>query len=216
MNRDEQRGAASWGRGTMVSVSRLPGPGQPMIRPIGIGELMASLEVGNPVQIRLDACEGGRLLAATDVLRIEAVGADAILVSTRNHRYEMRRVAASLAKARLSHPAPGPAGAEPRSSRPDETQLVDAGDWPEPPPNRFESGARVRIVQEKEGETRELGNATLLADLIPGQSASFGVDGRIIATSAVREVVQIDKTTVRLSTGNSTYQLELVASGAEE
>lgn len=216
MNRDEPKGELRWGRGTIVSVSRLSGPGQPTTRPIGIGELVARLEVGNPIQIRLDAREDGRLLAATTIVRIEAIGPDTVRISTRNHRYEMRRVAAALAKTRLSHPGSSSIGSPFSPGRADETQFVDAGDWPEPAPNRFETGARIRVVQERDGESRELGDATLLADLVPGQSASFGIDGRIIATSAVRDVVEIDKSTVRLVTGNSTYQLALVSSGSKE
>lgn len=215
MQRDEAPRGTSWGRGTIVSVTRLPGPSQPMGRPIGIGELMTRLEVGNPIQIRLDARDGGRLLAATAIVRIEAIGPDTVRIATRNHRYEMRRVSASLANTRLPHapldPPPSPSAAQ----RPDETQVVEAGDWPEPAPDRFETGARVRLVQERDGESRELGLAILLADLVPGQVASFGIDGRIVATSVVRAVVETGKSSVRLVTGNSIYQLELVASGSE-
>jgi hypothetical protein len=216
MQRDEAPSGTSWGRGTIVSVTRLPGPGQPMGRPVGIGELMTRLEVGNPIQIRLDARDGGRLLAATAIVRLEAIGSDTIRIATRNHRYEMRRVSASLANTRLPHAPLDPLSSPSAARRPDETQVVEAGDWPEPAPDRFETGARIRLVQERDGESRELGLAILLADLVPGQVASFGIDGRIVATSVVRAVVETGKSSVRLVTGNSIYQLELVASGSED
>ncbi len=217
MQRDEPPSGTRWGRGTIVSVTRLPGPGQPMGRPIGIGELMTRLEVGNPIQLRLDARDGGRLLAATAITRIEIVGPDTVRFATRNHRYEMRRVSASLANARLPHRPvdPTPGAAVPAARRPDETQVVEAGDWPEPAPDRFETGTRVRLVQERDGETRELGEATLLADLVPGQPASFGIEGRIVATSVVRAVVETGKASVRLVTSHSIYLLELASSGSE-
>ena len=216
MQRAEAPSETRWGRGTIVSLTRLPGPGQPMGRPIGIGELMTRLEVGNPIQIRLDAREGGRLLAATSIARIEIVGPDIVRFATRNHRYEMRRVSASLANTRLPHSPLDPPPANDAERRPDQTQVVEAGDWPEPASDRFETGARVRLVQEQAGESRELGEAILLADLVPGQNASFGIEGRIVATSAVRAVVETGKSSVRLVTGNSIYRLELVSSGSED
>ncbi len=216
MQRDEPRDEATWGRGTIVSLTRLPGRDHPAARPIGIGELMTRLEVGNPIQIRLDAGDGGRLLAASSIVRLESVAPDTVRIATRNHRYELRRISASLAPARLPHAPIAPASAGPGETRPDETQIVEAGDWPEAAPDRFEQGARVRLVQEREGEIRELGHATLLADIVPGQPASFGIEGRIVATSPVRAVVEIGKSAVRLVTGNSIYKLELDPSGSDD
>ncbi|MEZ4278557.1 MAG: hypothetical protein R3F21_02930 [Myxococcota bacterium] len=216
MQRDEPREEATWGRGTIVSLTRLPGRDHPAARPIGIGELMTRLEVGNPIQIRLDARDGGRLLAATSIVRLEAIAPDTVRIATRNHRYELRRISASLALAHLPHASIDPPSAAPRSTRPDETQVVESGDWPEAAPDRFEQGARVRLVQEREGEVRELGSATLLTDIVPGQPASFGVEGRIVATSPVRSVVEIGKSAVRLVTGNSIYTLELETSGSDD
>ncbi len=216
MQRDEPRDEATWGRGTIVSLTRLPGRDHPAARPIGIGELMTRLEVGNPIQIRLEARDGGRLLAATAIVRLESVSPDTVRIATRNHRYELRRISAALAHARLPHAPIHADSAAPGAHRPDETQVVEAGDWPEAAPDRFEQGARVRLMQERDGELRELGRATLLADIVPGQAASFGIEGRIVATSPVRAVVEIGKSAVRLVTGNSSYSLELDTSGSDD
>lgn len=216
MDREEPRGQTGFGRGTIVSITRLPGLDQPMGRAIGLGELTARLEVGNPIQIRLDAGNGGRVLAATTCLRIEVVGPDTVRIATRNHRYELRRVAGSLSGPPSSRPAPHPSPATTSEELHDRTQVLSVLDWPEPAPGRFATGARVRLAQQREGETRELGFAVLLADLVAGESASFGIEGRIVATSAVRSVVQRDESTVEIATGNSTYRLELVRGGEEK
>jgi hypothetical protein len=211
MGREEPRGQTGFGRGTIVSITRLPGLNQPMGRAIGLGELTARLEVGNPIQIRLEAGHGGRVLAATTCLRIEVVGPDTVRIATRNHRYELRRVAGSLSgRPAPSRPAPPTSASTPNDDTADRTQVLSVLDWPEPAPGRFETGARVRLAQQRDGETRGLGIAVLLTDLVAGECASFGIEGRVLATSAVRSVIQRDESTVEIATGNSTYRLELV------
>lgn len=210
MSRDDARAGRGWGPGTTVSVSRLPGPDAPMARAIGIGELTTRLEVGRPIGLRLDAGERGRVLAATAIVRIEAVGLDTLRIATRNHRYELRRVAAIVA-GRATPDAVDAAGAiDETASRTDATRVVALEGWPEAAPGRFECGARVQLVQERGGERRELGPAILLVDLVAGEPASFSVEGRVVATSPVREVIESGKRTVRIATGNSVYVLELV------
>ncbi|MBY0401149.1 hypothetical protein K2X89_12700, partial [Myxococcota bacterium] len=178
MARTESRAATGWGSGTTVSISRLPGPDAPMARAIGIGELTSSVEVGRPVRIRLDAGHGGRVLTATTIVRIEAVGPDTLRISTRNHRYELRRVAASVTgRALPGIPAASSAGAAGDTTEvgSDATRVVAVASWPSAAPGRFAAGARVQLVHERDGERHELGLAILLADLIPGESASFSV-----------------------------------------
>lgn len=220
MGGEEPRGQSGFGRGTIVSITRLPGLDQPMGRAIGLGELTARLEVGNPIQIRLDAGHGGRVLAATTCLRIEVVGPDTVRIATRNHRYELRRVAGSLSGSAPSRPSPSAGNANTNSSHAgelgDRTQVLSVLDWPEPAPGRFETGARVRLLQQRDGESHPLGLAVLLSDLVAGESASFSVEGRVVATSAVRSVIQRDESTVEIATGNSTYRLELLRSDEKE
>ncbi|MFO0690987.1 MAG: hypothetical protein U0900_19980 [Myxococcota bacterium] len=207
MPRADSRAQTGWGPGTTVSVSRLPGPDAPMARAIGIGELTARLEVGSPIALRLDAGERGRVLAATAIVRIEAVGPDTLRIETRNHRYELRRVAAIVAGRAMAD------ATHETTARSDATRIVAVEDWPEAAPGRFETGARVTLTQERGGERHELGLAILLTDLVPGEPASFSVEGRVVATSPVREVVESGKRTIRIATGNSVYRLELVADG---
>lgn len=208
-----------WGPGTTVSISRLPGPDVPMARAIGIGELTTRLEVGCPVGLRLDAGHGGRMLTATTILRIEAVGPSTLRIATRNHRYELRRVEASVTGRALAGERPAATNAEvaaeaaePRAER---TQIVAVESWPAATPGRFATGARVQLVHEQGGQRRELGPAILLVDLVPGENASFGVEGRVVATSAVREVVECGKRTIRIVTANSVYELELSEEAGE-
>ena len=206
----------AWGRGTTVSVFRLPSADRPMARAIGIGELATRLEVGRPIQLRLDSGSGGRVLAGTMVVEIESIAPDVVRIATHNHRYELRQVTASvtgraapdLATARDASPHPGP-GME-------RTQVVAVDDWPEAAPGRFEAGARVRLAKEDGNGTSDGSPAILLVDLVPGECASFSVDGRVVATSAVRQVVALDARRVRLVTGNSTYRLELASDGDDE
>lgn len=209
MNRPEAHGPASWGRGTTVSVSRLPGPDAPMARALGMGELLTRIEVGRPIRLRIDAVDGGRVLVATTVLRIEAHGPDTLRISTRNHRYELRRVAGSLAvRGGVALPVThDPTGGS--TEHADRTCVVEIADWPEPAPGRFEAGARITLVHVRDGEERDLGRAVLLTALVPGEVASFSVEGRVVATSVVREVIALGKSAVRIVTGNSSYRLEL-------
>lgn len=227
MARADSRAQTGWGPGTTVSISRLPGPDAPMARAIGIGELTTRLEVGCPIGLRLDAGDGGRVLAATTIVRIEAVGPETLRIATRNHRYELRRVAA-IVSGRATPDLPAAAssasdsptssdrpamreGSDARASRSDATRIMAVESWPTAPPGRFETGARVHVVQERDRERRELGLAILLADLEPGEPASFGIEGRVVATSTVREVVETGKRSIRIATGNSVYSLELVS-----
>ncbi|MEZ4333250.1 MAG: hypothetical protein R3F35_15925 [Myxococcota bacterium] len=209
MSRPEAHGPAGWGRGTTVSVSRLPGPDAPMARPLGMGELLTRIEVGHPIRLRIDAVDGGRVLVATTVLRIEAQGPDTLRISTRNHRYELRRVAGSLAvRGGMALPVTGGPIDGP-TEHGDRTRVVEIADWPEAAPGRFEAGARITLVHARDGEERELGRAILLTALVPGESASFSVDGRVVSTSLVREVIALGKGAARIVTGNSSYRLEL-------
>lgn len=210
MSGHEARGEAVWGRGTTVSVSRLPGPDQPMARAIGIGELAGRLEVGRPIQLRLDAGAGGRILAATTIVRIESIGPDTLRIATRNHRYELRRVAASVT-GRAAADAPRGEACDERddASAGDRTQVVSVMDWPEPAPGRFETGARIRLSQERSGESRELGPAILMADLVAGEPASFSLDGRVVSTSPVTDVADRGQGRIRIATANSVYLIEL-------
>lgn len=210
MGGNEARGEAGWGRGTTVSVSRLPGPDQPMARAIGIGELAGRIEVGSPIQLRLDAGDGGRILAATTIVRIESIGPDTLRIATRNHRYELRRVAASVA-GRAATDAPRVHASEDAddASAGDRTQVVSVIDWPEPAPGRFETGARIRLSQERGGVSRELGPAVLMTDLVAGEPASFSLDGRVVSTSPVTDVADRGQGRIRIATANSVYLLEL-------
>lgn len=206
----------TWGRGTTVSVFRLPSADRPMARAIGIGELATRLEAGRPMQLRLDAGNGGRVLAGTMVVEIESIAHDVVRIATRNHRYELRQVTASVDGRAASDPIGPDDACRPRSDGLDRTQVVSVEDWPEPDPGRFEAGARVRLMKEDGGETGDRGLAILLVDLVPGECASFSLAGRIITTSAIRQVVALDARQIRISTGNSTYRLELARPAEEE
>ena len=157
-----------WRSGTVVSVSRLPAPGQVMGRALGIGELLDPLDVGRAVRIRLDE---GRALAPTEVTRIESVSRDVIRLDTRNHRYELRRIEASPSTIGVMsiHDAGAPRPNE--SVGLDATQIVRVEAWGETRPGRFECGARVRVTRTRDGETRVYPPATLLVDLAPVKAA---------------------------------------------
>lgn len=179
-----------------------------MARPIGIGELMAPLEVGQVPQIRLDEGHG---LRPTPILRIESLAPETLRISTRNSRYELRRIDAALSSLRSL--AIGPVGIDAQDDSEEHeyarTQVVALEDWPEATSDRFESGARIEIVQERNGQVRELGSGILLVDLVPGQTASFSVGEQIVGTSAIRELVQVSKDSIEILTGNSRYRLRL-------
>ena len=198
---DVDRPSPGWKPGTVVSVSRLAARGKSMARAIGIGELLDPLEVGRALKIRLDE---GRALAPTPVTRIEAPSPDIVRVDTRNNRYEFRRIDAFVS---------GFGSLALESAESDDvhhhTQLISLEDWPEAEPGRFESGARLSLIQTRDGQARELGSAILLVDLVPGETASFSVGESIVGTSVVREIIQLSKSSIRLVTANSIYELRL-------
>ncbi len=197
-----------WRSGTVVSVSRLPAPGQVMGRALGIGELLDPVDVGRAVRIRLDA---GRALAPTEVTRIESVSRDVIRLDTRNHRYELRRIEASPSTIGVMsiHDAGAPRPNEGVGL--DATQVVSVEAWGETRPGRFESGARVRVTRTRDGETRVYPPATLLVDLAPGEEFSFAIEEGVIGTSSVLSLTHRSPSCVEVVTRNSRYELELVS-----
>lgn len=199
-----------WGHGTTVSVFRLPSADQAMARAIGIGELATRLEVGQPLKLRLDSGDRGRVMAGTTVVAIQSISPDVVRIATRNHRYELRQIVASLAGRASPDAAAARNASDAQEGSPDRTQVVSVSDWPQAEPGRMTAGARVLFARENEGEVDRPRLAILLGDLVPGESASFSLDGRIVTTSPVREVIAIDARCIRLSTGNSSYRLELL------
>ncbi len=203
---------AIWEKGTVVCVSRLAARGLAMARAMGIGELLGPLRVGEVIRIRLDE---DRALMPTILTRIESVRPDVVRIDTQNHRYELRRV----------HAAPSTSGvfaihddltADSEQDHSYETQIVQVDDWPETSPDRFESGARVKVTHERDGERRELGMAILLTDLVPGDVASFADSAGVTGTSEILEIIQLEKRTLEIVTSNSKYRLELLPASEEE
>ena len=197
-----------WSSGAIVSVSRLAGQGQAMARPMGIGEMLGPIRVGEVVRIRLDE---GRALAPTVVIRIESIAPDVIRFDTRNHRYELRRIAASpSAMALLAIHDEAPVDDEPLDAR---TRIIRVDEWPpeEDPKDRFTSGARIRLTRERRDRRdtgMDLGDAILLTALRPGQVASFSTCEGVIGTSEIREIRHLDKQRIEVLTANSRYCLE--------
>jgi len=207
--RDSQHDGPGWPVGTVVSISRLPGPGRPMARALGIGQLLDPIAPGRTVRFRVD---GGRALRPSAIVSLDCRGPDVVRFETAKSRYELRRIEGSATSAGVLsvHDELRAKTAALEVGR-DETSVVEIVDWPEARGAGLVSGARVSVSKLTAGSVQELGEGVLLDDVRVGEPASFGLDQGVIGTSAILSVVERAKDRLELSTSNAVYRIELMS-----
>ncbi len=186
---------------------------------LGSGTLMDQLELGARIQISL----GGKVLRTSPLSAVTPIDENTVEIQTANRSYRLVRATGAnrqlmeATRKRLDE-------LRARSRRPGgrarmETGLTSTGQVATPAKRSagsFCSGADVRVTRIRGADALLeangiLGRGKLLDDVAIGACARFSLeDGSTIATSPVRSMERLGTMAVQISTGNSTYRLDLV------
>jgi hypothetical protein len=184
-----------------VRVTRIEAGG--IARPLGIGQLLDPLQIGAVFRV---ATRSGAALVTSPVVVVGTENADTVTATTEHCTYRLERLAGSP-RGRLDLSDLSATGGG--------TRGIALADAPVPGPGGFASGVRVRATRVgdgagPDGSCRLLGRGKLLAPVSVGASLRFAVDGGIsMVTSPVRRLEELSEGRLRVTTTNTTYQLEL-------